>query len=221
TRTDGYSGRRLHRLAGRRGPAGQLALAGGHPPTDVPGAHEAGPQDGGGDDRCTHRPGAERARGEHHGDGQHLGPAGHTQPCPVVADHRPDAGQIEHPTLEARARACEAGRRQDEEAGGRQPGDHDADRPERDGHPAEREESDPAHGYPTRVVTSWAMSTTSSAMTVTASAVYAHRQRWSAAQNRRMVMTLAAMATAPTGRPIAGPTPAASPRAGARNGSTR
>ena len=50
--------------------------------------------------------------------------------------------------------------------------------------------------------------------------VYPQRQRWSARQKRRMLMMLNTMATTPITMPRTGPTPAARPRIGARNGRT-
>ena len=70
------------------------------------------------------------------GRGHDLGPAGHAQPGPVVADHRADAPQVQHPGLEAGAALGEAGRGPDEEDRGGQPGDHDADPAEADAHEA-------------------------------------------------------------------------------------
>ena len=45
-----------------------------------------------------------------------------------------------------------------------------------------------------------------------------HFQRWLDLQNRRMLRTLAAMATSPRGRPIQGPTPELTPARGAKKG---
>ena len=90
--------------------------------------------------------GADRAD---HGDrrhGGHLGVARHPQPGAVVADHRADTWTVEHPLLEAWARAREAGGGDDEEHGGRQAGDDDADRADGHGDPAECEPQPAQHG---------------------------------------------------------------------------